>query len=430
MASSSSSSSRAPGVNVGILLDEALKGDLASFKSVVLSGLDIRDAGDLAETLTRMTDKNGRNALHYAATGKRGALRICRYLVEQVKLNVDIKEKKYGLTSLHLATIENSFPVARYLVENGANVNTADRAGNTPLLYAATLGSKTLVRMLITKGADVKAESRFGTPLHAASADGREDNVQVLLENHADPNVVSPEHCTPLMVAISAASVDCVKLLLEGEADANHTSLSGSTPLAVAAHEGSPGIIKCLLKHGANPDAIDCSGLKPIMTAAIMGNAEAVAALLPVTTRIQTIVDWSADGIMKHVCSEEGNKEIMSMLQEHFFLAKSKGDEAFKRKDYLLANFWYIEAMRDRPSDCDLALLLSKKSFSWALLEEGFLALQDAEACAKTMPNWPVAHYRVGKACMLLEDFDKAEIAFRGALNLDKDNKELRRAHR
>ncbi|GKV53912.1 hypothetical protein SLEP1_g60424 [Rubroshorea leprosula] len=40
--------------------------------------------------------------------------------------------------------------------------------------------------MLITKGADVKAESRVGTPLHAASAGGQKDNVEVLLENHAD----------------------------------------------------------------------------------------------------------------------------------------------------------------------------------------------------------------------------------------------------
>ncbi|GKU86365.1 hypothetical protein SLEP1_g901 [Rubroshorea leprosula] len=145
MASSSSSSSRAPGVNVGILLSEALNGDLASFK-LVLSGLDIRSRGGLAETLMRMTDKNGRNALHYAASGKRGALRICRYLVEKVKLDIDIKEKKYGQTPLHIATIGNSFPVVRYLVENGANVNAADQTGSTPLIYAARLGMLTTLK--------------------------------------------------------------------------------------------------------------------------------------------------------------------------------------------------------------------------------------------------------------------------------------------
>ncbi|GLT42368.1 hypothetical protein SLA2020_163710 [Shorea laevis] len=429
MASSSSSSSRAPGVNVGMLLDEALNGDLASFKSVALSGLDIRSRGGLAETLTRMTDKNGRNALHYAAMGKRGALRICRYLVEKVKLDVDIKEKKYGQTPLHIATTGKSFPVVRYLVENGANVNAADLSGKTPLLYAATLGPKKLVQMLITKGADVKAESRVGTPLHAASAGGQKDNVEVLLENHADPNAVSPEHRTPLMLAISALSVDCVKLLLEGKADANHTSLSGSTTLALAAHKGSPGIIKCLLKYGANPEAIDCRGLKPIITAAIRGNTEAVETLVPVTTRIQTVVDWSADGIMKHVCSEEGKKEIENMLREHFCLAKAKGDEALERKDYLSAKFWYIEAMLDQPSRRFLALLFSKKSLCWVHLGEGLLALQDAQSCGKLMPNWPEAHYRVGKAWMLLEEFDKAEKAFREALNLDKDDEELQLAH-
>ncbi|GKU86366.1 hypothetical protein SLEP1_g902 [Rubroshorea leprosula] len=117
------------------------------------------------------------------------------------------------------------------------------------------------------------------------------------------------------------------------------------------------------------------------------------------------------------------------MLQEHFFLAKSKGDEALERKDYLLAKFWYIEAMLDQPSDCFLALLYSKKSLCWVHLGEGFLALKDAQSCGELMPNWPEAHYRVGKAWMSLEEFDEAEKAFREALNLDKDDKELQRAH-
>ena len=54
----------------------------------------------------------------------------------------------------------------RQLVQSGVDVNTKDRRGGTPLLYAAAVGTPQIMRLLIDAGADVNARTSFGaTPL-------------------------------------------------------------------------------------------------------------------------------------------------------------------------------------------------------------------------------------------------------------------------
>jgi ankyrin repeat protein len=57
-----------------------------------------------------------------------------------------------------LGKVEN---VARYLKE-GADINTLDPVGNTPLMLAAQRGHPETVKFLIEKGADVTKTNRFG----------------------------------------------------------------------------------------------------------------------------------------------------------------------------------------------------------------------------------------------------------------------------
>ena len=48
---------------------------------------------------------------------------------------------------------------------DGADVNTKDVGGVTPLHYATSLGHKEVAEPLITKGADVNAKDAFGRTL-------------------------------------------------------------------------------------------------------------------------------------------------------------------------------------------------------------------------------------------------------------------------
>ena len=50
--------------------------------------------------------------------------------------------------------------------------------------------------------------------------------------------------------------------------------------------------------------------MKPVQVAASRGNKVAVEILLPVTAPIESIPEWSIDGILKHMQQETGKEEV------------------------------------------------------------------------------------------------------------------------
>lgn len=92
-----------------------------------------------AETVPNARDPDGLTILHYAATG--GNNQIVKFLVEEAKLEVDIKDFKSNSTPLHHAIFQEHFPTAVYLLEKGADPNAATKKGYTALHYAAEHGN-------------------------------------------------------------------------------------------------------------------------------------------------------------------------------------------------------------------------------------------------------------------------------------------------
>lgn len=52
-------------------------------------------------------------------------------------------------------------------------------------------------------------------------------------------------------------------------------------------------------------------GVKPILVAAGRGNHGAVEALLPVTSKIESIPKWTVDGIIEYMQSESGKQQVL-----------------------------------------------------------------------------------------------------------------------
>ncbi|KAH7852498.1 hypothetical protein Vadar_025557 [Vaccinium darrowii] len=107
--------------------------------------------------------------------------------------------------------------------------------------------------------------------------------------------------------------------------------------------------------------------------------------------------------------------------------AKVRGDDAYRRKDYLVALDAYTQAIDFDPSD---ATLLSNRSVCWIRLGQAVHALTDAKACRALRPDWPKACYREGAALQLLQRFDEAANSFREGVELDPNNKDLTNAFR
>ncbi len=85
-----------------------------------------------------------------------------------------INQKNFGgATSLHIASREKNFEIAKILIDNGADVNAIDNEGWTPLMRAALSGSSAIVNLLLDKNAKASAINSIGESaiIHATSSD-------------------------------------------------------------------------------------------------------------------------------------------------------------------------------------------------------------------------------------------------------------------
>ena len=110
-----------------------------------------------------------------------------------------------GFTALHLAVFAEQEGAARILITHGADVNvvsTSSIARVPPLGTAAFVRSVPLARLLLDAGADVDGRGEGGfTALHSAAQNGDEELVRLLLEHGADPGVATRDGMRPADLA-------------------------------------------------------------------------------------------------------------------------------------------------------------------------------------------------------------------------------------
>lgn len=78
--------------------------------------------------------------------------------LEHLDINVKLVKGRSVLTY----STEQSLEVAKYLIDNGANVNAKDIEGLTPLIWHVLHRNYEIVELLVEQGADITCEDRFG----------------------------------------------------------------------------------------------------------------------------------------------------------------------------------------------------------------------------------------------------------------------------
>jgi ankyrin repeat protein len=174
-------------------------------------------------------------------------------------------------TQLQIADVamKGDMDSLRSLVKQHPNdVNATSPDGGTVLLWAAYWNDEAAAEALIAAGANVNTGNRYGvTPLSQASVNGNAKMVDALLKAGADANSFQQEGQTVLMTAARAGSAEIVQALLDRGAEINtKESWRGQTALMWAAAENHPDVVKVLVEHAADVNAVssvfDFSGMK------------------------------------------------------------------------------------------------------------------------------------------------------------------------
>ncbi|HEY3320324.1 MAG TPA: ankyrin repeat domain-containing protein [Planctomycetota bacterium] len=163
----------------------------------------------------------------------------------------------------------------RAALNAGADINTRDSWGMTPLMWATFSGHAAAVAELLKRGADPNLLCKEGTSaLARAVASNHPKVAEMLLAGGAKPEnellarviadrirgakpaqVVRSNQS--LVLAAKTGKVDDVREALLGGAEVDCRDLSTHTPLMWAAYNGHQSAVDCLIQAGADVNAVD-----------------------------------------------------------------------------------------------------------------------------------------------------------------------------
>jgi len=240
-------------------------------------------AAMVAELIKHGADVNGQTlmkftVLHLSITHPN----VVRLLIDK-GANLDTPNYE-GVTPLHLAIENKKVVTAQILADRGADVESADEDGLTPFHYAIRYGTGTEMLEIIWKrrGEGAANISHAGTPLvvHAAKY-GNLDAIRFLLDKGLDTvSSVNSDGDTALHLAAGGGNEDIVAELLDKHAEVNSRGAEKRTPLHVAADNGRTGVMTLLLDREADINAQDDEERTALFLAAYRGKTEAAELLL------------------------------------------------------------------------------------------------------------------------------------------------------
>jgi hypothetical protein len=156
--------------------------------------------------------------------------------------------------SLPQAAIDCDVEQLKLHIAKGANLNTPDQFGFTPLMRVIQKPSVEAAKLLIESGkVDVNAKDRSGrTPLIVCASTGEKEIIELLLAHEANVKAKDDNDWTALHSAVQFGQLDIIETLVKKGADVNATAKTGQTPYTMALQQaaGRPEIAELLKKNG------------------------------------------------------------------------------------------------------------------------------------------------------------------------------------
>uniref|UniRef100_A0A8D0HGQ3 Transient receptor potential cation channel subfamily A member 1 n=1 Tax=Sphenodon punctatus TaxID=8508 RepID=A0A8D0HGQ3_SPHPU len=309
-------------------------------------------------------------ALHFAAT--QGATEILKLMMSSYSGDEPIIDALDGNreTLLHRTALFYHYELAEYLISMGANIDSVDIEGRTPLLLATSCASWKIVNLLLSKGANVELKDHLGrnflhltvlqpgglqhlnekflqmkhikelvtdednegcTPLHYACRQGVPLSVNNLLGLNVSIYSKSRDKKSPLHFAASYGRINTCQRLLRDMKDTrllNEGDKKGMTPLHLAAQNGHEKVVQFLLKRGAL-FLCDFKGWTALHHAAFSGYGRTMQILLETNVKSTDKVDEEGNTAL-HIAAREGHaKAVRLLLDDGAKILLNKADASF-----------------------------------------------------------------------------------------------------
>jgi len=295
-------------------------------------------------------------------------------------------------TYLHSAIRENfkvgtAMDIAKLLVEKDPRLlNAVDQNGETPLQVALEYEHTDVAKFLINQGANIPSNPKsLIKALEVAISKGQTDIVELLLQKYPnllrekDTNAKTSKGLLPLHLAVMDKKDNIAmvrKLLSYPTIDIHEEDSEGHSPLYYAIkQENNADVIQLLLENGAKVEKEDAWFLSSAIESAVEKGHSGIVKLL---------LDQFPVGIQEQeahklwpLALEKGNKDIMQFLRHvdptftDLHLAAGHGDVAAAKQ--LLQTNPSLKNAQDKVGNTPLHIAASNrhKAFVELLLEQG-----------------------------------------------------------
>ncbi|WP_253302172.1 ankyrin repeat domain-containing protein [Wolbachia endosymbiont of Psylliodes chrysocephala] len=213
------------------------------------------------------------------------------------------------------------------LVNQGANVNTEDRDGNTPARNAVLKGHFGIIKYLVEKGVSLKAEDHYcGPPTCNAAHSGHLNILKYLISKCVDINDTDKNGWTPLHFAAWRGYLEVANFLIEKGADINAENIFGRKPIHIAAENNNKDIIDFFLSKGMSIDDTGRDGRTLLYLASRNGHLDLVRYLVDKGADVytqdkggKTLLDIATDqkhnNIVEYLKQVQLDKELLIAVQ-------------------------------------------------------------------------------------------------------------------
>ncbi|XP_067660925.1 ankyrin repeat domain-containing protein 50-like [Haliotis asinina] len=209
--------------------------------------------------------------------------------------------------------------VVKLLVSKGANIKLVDRFGINILHSACLGGDVEVVKYVLSQNMlDINSRVKCGrTAVMLAAGNGNKDLVQLFVDKGADVSLLDKTGDNILHCACRGGGAEVLKYILSKDmVDINSLGHRKRTPVIVAAERGHEEVVELLVKHGADLSLSKRSGGNILHHVCQRGHYKLVKYVLSLN-----MVDINSRWWMKRtpvmVAARYGHKEVVELLVNH-----------------------------------------------------------------------------------------------------------------